>query len=439
MNSARPLCFAVLAVVGGCTKTPLWTQFHGDGANAGYASVRSQTDLGIPKRVFVGDVATSSPVLAQGGKIYVATLQGAVVGVTTAGQIFANKVVEVGATIVAAPAFGQDGNVYVVATRKLDDGNRVSTLYTLSGADLSAIRAFPFPHGSYSTAAPKTIRTPDGVKVILAVRGPSPLENEVIVLDAQGGRDAVSIPVKCPTDITGGVSDFAEGFLGYVTGGLYTLKDYPFHVEPLDPTELLIWPHPTPAFVTRGDGHVTIVVATNGCALSAFDWDDTRHVLAEIWVHTDTHAYYSSPAISLNGHVLVGRNDGHVKSYRLTDGLEEWDFPGPNPIQASAALLIEGNSATYVMAYKHLLVLDSGGNLTDQLDMPSVTLASPALSLSRLYISTPAGFSSLSFDLKEAHTDTKAAGGASSPAIGLDGSIYAISGDGFLNIYAGPP
>ena len=107
MNSARPLCFAVLAVVGGCTKTPLWTQFHGDGANAGYASVRSQTDLGIPKRVFVGDVATSSPVLAQGGKIYVATLQGAVVGVTTAGQIFANKVVEVGATIVAAPALAK--------------------------------------------------------------------------------------------------------------------------------------------------------------------------------------------------------------------------------------------------------------------------------------------------------------------------------------------
>jgi len=312
MNSVRPLCFAVLAVVGGCTKTPLWTQFHGDGANGGYASVRSQADLGIPKRVFVGAVPTGSPVLAPGGRIYVANLQGAVVGVTTAGQIFANKVVEVGATVVAAPALGQDGNVYVVATRKLDDGNRVSTLYTLSGTDLTATRAFPFPHGSYSTAAPKTIRTPDGIKVILAVRGPSPLKNEVIVLDAQGGRDAVSIPVKCPSDITGGVSDFAEGFLAYVTFGLYMLREFPLPIGPLEPTELLIWPHPTPAFVTRGDGHVTIVVATNGCALSAFDWDDTRRVLTENWVHTDTHAYYSSPAISVNGHVLVGRNDGHV-------------------------------------------------------------------------------------------------------------------------------
>ena len=161
-----------------------------------------------------------------------------------------------------------------------------------------------------------------------------------------------------------------------------------------------------------------------------------------LWRQEHSFEKHSSAAVSANGLMVFGRQDGKVQAYDVETGVKMWEYDAGQPVFATPGIAAE--KFVFVVSKDHLQVLNiSDGTLvqddksTGKLSLQGVTHTSPALTANRVYVST-FEMLTVTYDLKTRVHDTNFHGnGLSSPAVGRDGALYLVAGDGTIRKYAG--
>jgi outer membrane protein assembly factor BamB len=180
-----------------------------------------------------------------------------------------------------------------------------------------------------------------------------------------------------------------------------------------------------------------VVASTNQCGTEAFDWQAAPGAgFLRRWYNPATsECFLSSPAVSVAGEVVVGMSCGFVWSYALDTGKQNWFYRADEPVLATAAFYA-GVSDVYAVGLNHVHYLINGA-LAQKPALPASTVASPAATWTRIFVSTRSGLRAFSPDLTTFQTDGAISGGMSSPAVASDGTVYVVTSGGELIAYRG--
>jgi outer membrane protein assembly factor BamB len=218
---------------------------------------------------------------------------------------------------------------------------------------------------------------------------------------------------------------------------------FEFKIDPIH-SPLYDWIDPTVAIAQIKDvtrpGKPVIVVAPNTCPMQAYEFDPSgKGSLTRLWIKTSLDAvqYYSSPAIEKSGgNIIIGR--GHnVTAYELMTGNQVWDYDAGSDVLATPALFA-GTTQAYIVSDQHVDCVEYG-KLIHRFDLSKPSLASPAITFDKVYVSTPDDLLTFNFDLtldngvkKNRELRGNIPGGLSSPAVGKDGLVFCYQVNGFL-------
>jgi outer membrane protein assembly factor BamB len=430
----------------------VWKQFHADGPSQGFTGVRSEPALQPKWSVEIGPVSYSSPAVGDNGTIYVGTTDGRLVAVSPDGVVLWTETFN-DSVIVTSPAVGEDGNVYIVLNFRTP-GRVIPFLVSFTSAgEYRWVHAFmqglPTP---FTTASVKCSGTGSDfalfLPLILSNKDYDPLGgetpenglNELLVLQESAVVDRKIIGGCLSARGSGGfgfLDDLWDFLSGDWTGEITS--------EPL--YEQLGWLQPTVAIVNYRSlvtGRFAVVADTcHGLRLTGFkvSWPAKIH---RLWTYEDDsdENFYSSPAVFPSGLTVIGCKDGRVQAfaYDASRGPEErlWEYDAGEAVMATPASF---GRQVYVASLRHLHVLDYNGDLLHKTALAGQSVASPALSGSFVYVSTTGGLQTFRFDLSDPVIATGGWGGLSSPAVGKDGTIYAVLTDEskkwFLRAYGG--
>lgn len=432
----RTLCLLlVLVLASGCDE---WTQFHGNGANSGFRAVHTTFARASEKwNVPVGNTAFSSPVVGPDGRIYVGVSKdnGELVAVSPDGVEQWRSVIS-NAAIVTTPALAPDGSIFLVTGHPLSDGTAMSLLLKF-GADGAMVGAVPFPDTGFTTASAKIVPTAQGYEIATYV--PVHLQGEaqgselVLFDDRLDLLDRQELPV-CRGDDDSWLEDFFDG-IGEFFDDLFEGLDGFDHLPiPSQIVTMYGKLDPTPAVTDIDDeGRVGIVTA-GPCHVVAFA--KAGSTLTEVWQHelTQNPMPLSSPALMLDGTLAIsgGKADwdhGHVYDLDPLTGDRLWEVKTGSPAIATPT---SNGRFVYVATLDELLVLEDGEVFASREYGKDIqTASSVALSANGGFLSAGGLFLSFSYELDDELAIEKHLGGLSSPAIGDDGTIYAIA-DGLL-------
>jgi outer membrane protein assembly factor BamB len=433
-------CIPVLIyLVSGC-KEDKWTEFHGNSANDGYANVHSNAADINDWAAFVGSVYYSSPAVADDGTIYVGTTDGNLVAVNSNGSV---KWYDHLVGSLSSPTLGKDGNIYISNIQKIDPKTFSSCVFCLKpGSTTTSLTWwYAIPDNGYTTASPKVWSNEKETYTFVPVH--TNTGHELFVLDKTGAL-VNRTKLACPQDnIIGGYSweDFGKVITGILTFGISTVfwSPFEFKVDPVS-SPLYNWMDPTVAIAEinkiTNPGKPVVVVAPNTCPMEAFEWDPGAKTLTQLWMKSsdDAAEFYSSPAITTSGSVVIGRGK-NVTAYDLMKGNQLWDYDAGSEVKATPAIYA-GTLQTYIVSEEHVDCLEDGKR-TYRYDLSSPTLASPLVTIDRVYVSTPQQLLSFLLDLTPDAGNHEGStiginGGFSSPAISADGVVYVVETNGIL-------
>lgn len=410
-----------------------WTQFHADGPNQGFIAVHSTYALNPKWTVDLGDgVAFSSPVLSKDGSIYVGASKG-LVKVSQDGSIIW-KTSFPDARILSSPAVGPDGNIYVISTKNISDKQYHSELHSVtSNGSINWSRNFGGVISDiYTTSSPKIWGNEKNMSIFVYIKK--------LYVFSQDGRLLAGYDVenRCTTIV--GTSWFSEFFeeLGKFFVSLFSGDLFTFDVSALNWHEIFGWPDPTVAIVsypnTKFELEPLIVVA-NVCGMTGIQWkpDDKLNTLW-VWNLPDPKKH-TSPAVFPNDTIAIGREDGLVELFNVETGAKLSQYNAGEKLVGTPASILGVNF--YATSLRHLHEFAANGNLLRKFELKGETLASPAVTADAVYISTTAGLETFALDYSVYTADIKPSGGVSSPAVGVDGTIYMITHDGQLRAYPG--
>lgn len=428
-----------------------WPAFHGDNANHGASFVATGFALEPKWSVGVGPVLYSSPVIGGNGRIVLGDMNGRLHAINRFGTVawrldFTPVMGAPPAMINASPAVSENGAIYVVTTEAVGDEVYRSTLHLVT-ADGRILRSTTLPDGGYTTAAPKLWRFDGEDHVFLYVRRGFD-KSALMVFDkfaqlvAREDMDCVT-PVEGSSSIWDALGEFFDLVHdAFFDGDLGIDFDTSVVIPPL--SERFGWLDPTvaivdePGLVERGHAHV--VVVDKACFIKAFEWQ--KPTLTELWSERHDFRFQSSPTVveAARTIILAGK-DGRVRGHDLVTGEEKWQTDlKSGPIMSTPATL--GGSIVYVVTEELLATLDAAdGSVLRRRAGNGRTVASPVLSGSHLFVSTIDGLATYSFDFLDQTSVHQGRGGLATPALGSDGTLYAVTAtageERFLRAYGG--
>lgn len=424
--------------VGGPLPRPgSWPVFHGENANHGALFVATDFALEPKWSVDVGPVLYSSPVVGGNGSVYVGDLNGRLHAISRFGSKrwmldFTPAMGSPPAMINSSPAVSDNGAIYVVSTEVVAEETFRSTLHVV-GSNGALIRSTPLPEEGYTTSSPKIWRFDGEDHIFLYVREGFD-SAALLVFDALGqvvAREAMfcNTPVTGSSPIWDALGTFFELMHdAFFDGDLGIEFDTSGTSTPL--SERFGWLDPTVAIVDEPglieEGRPLIVVVDKACFVKAFEWAEPR--LVERWSDRHEFLFQSSPAVAEAGRVIVtGDREGHVRGRDLITGDELWEQDlDDGPIMSTAATF--GGSIAYVLTEEHIAGLDTAdGTLLLRQPTTGRSAASPVLTGSKLYVSSRADLASYSLDLRDHVHIHQGRGGLATPAVGADGTIYAVT------------
>lgn len=411
-------------LLAGCDET--WMQFHGNGPSSGFVPIDVAPAVRTRWRARVGGVTYSSPVVGPDGTIYVGNTDGELVAVNPDGSERWRSAFP-GTRILSSPAVAAAGEIYVVTSRKAEDGTVSSSLSRVE-ADGSRTWTTGFPEGGITTASPKLWSFEQRTHVLVQVLNKSAAE--LVIVQDDGAilhRHDVDI---CPPPGADLWPDFFEDIAGFLSDIWDVFSEIPSDFDPaaLDIPTVFGWPDPTVAVLSRpGEDEAGVIVA-NGCGVSAWRW--APPVLTSVWIHevSEERRRYSSPAVFEGGLLALAGEDRRVRGFDALTGELLWEQELAESILSSPASF---GRQIWVASLNHLVMLDYNGDILDEIDLgeSEETAASVALGANLGFLSTTSALHSFGFDFDPVISIRPLDGGLSSPAIGSDGTLYVVSGD----------
>jgi outer membrane protein assembly factor BamB len=344
--------------------------------------------------------------------------------------------------IVSSPSVSDQRNIYVVSNHKAGDDRYRSILHKIDQFK-NQKWSYTFPDNGFATGSPKVMTTLKEtlIFVYLSVDKVEDIQAELFVLRDEGNRvqlvDRKSL-ASCRNDLGNSASDFDDLREFYAdTWNLVGKQPRVSNERRMVLPDRFI--DPTVAVVT-GRAKPLIAIADNLCSIGVFEWDGTA--LSGLWRQEHGFEKHSSAAVSANGRMVFGRQDGKVQAFDVETGVKMWEYDAGQPVFATPVIAQE--KFVFVVAKDHIQVLNlSEGTLvhddksTGKLPLHGVTHSSPAVTANRVYVST-FEMLTVTYDLKTRGHDTNFHGnGLSSPAVGRDGAVYVVAEDGTVRKYAG--
>ncbi|UCF93954.1 MAG: PQQ-binding-like beta-propeller repeat protein [Desulfobacterales bacterium] len=432
------------ALIAGCSvhAVPQWGQFHGDPASRGFQQVESGFALSSAWKSKAYEITTSSPVIGKDteGKetIYIGTTGALLVALSAedGSEKWRRAFGSLGtpAHLVSSPAVSKMGDIYVVASHRVDHGRLQSTLCKVDPFG-NPVWSYSFPDHGFTTGSPKVVQRGDDTLIFTYVYvGPvGDLRGELFVLRDEGYR-AELLQRKalgaCRDDITGSGSgrddrlDSLDAVWDFITAfPIERQRDGTLPNQFLDPTV---------AIVSQGE-RLLIAIADNLCRLGVYEWQEGQ--LSVLWGLEHAFEKHSSTALLSSGLMVFGRRDGKVLAHDVDTGAKMWEYDAGQPVMATPAeararliFVVSKDNIQVVNAADGTLVHD--GTFPRKLKLRGQTFASPAVTTNRVYV--PAWeMLTVTHDFRTRSHDTNFHGnGLSSAAIGDDGAVYAVAIDG---------
>ncbi|GKS63161.1 hypothetical protein YTPLAS72_04650 [Nitrospira sp.] len=394
----------------------------------------------------------AGPVVAPDGSVYLGTQEGKVIALHADGKPFWSRDINAGEGIVASPAIGVDGSVYVIGTKsettKIDHSfgsfkktEIKSTLYAFNTSGALLART-PFPtrtglHGA--TTAPPNIVGVGGKEIILAPaiyrnRNISGVEMRLIGFAPTGGIAFDQLVAAQPGTATGGATAQGKGIsasdvvclvppLGFVYCAIcgFGQCDY-------DPLVGPGVPPPMPGvgvFTFAGGGAPHVLVSDQRHTIRGFTATSTAGLNDTFRARDDERSFVSAPMVLPDGHTLLSTGSGEIV-FAGPNGNKLPPVRSPGMVYGPATLTVKGFAV--VVGASGLVVLNNGSVVAQMSLQPSYTSA--AASRTHVFVSTTDAFVTLDADARlELQKFDWVGGGKSPPAIGPDGRVYAIASD----------
>jgi hypothetical protein len=425
------LVLAIGLLNGGCwwwspritLKVPTWSQSHADVANSGQSLVGAPAKPSKAIVAQLGIIAASSAVLGPDQSVYI--------GTSFAGSdASTSELVHLSGTtlailqkvrlggVLSTPAVDRDGNVYIAQINIDGSGAHLLSF----SADLKKRNfdiALPAAH---SVSSPKILPLSSGSLIFEAYDAAF---GSLLIVNEQG-KKLVNDDKMCSI-VTGGIRDFGPpGIDGINLPSAYT-----------------------PSVGIRAvQERYYLVLASNRCAIQFYTLQVgqtsadvptlTRSASAD--GNGDNNKYYSSPAISLDGTVVINDSEKNTTAYDITTttGQPKWQHQTSGDLFTTPALLPGAINKVYLISSELLTKLDlATGQGEGAVELAGPTEASPATAGNYIFISKKSGL--LTYDLNFAPVAfAPLAGGYSSPAIGADGQVYIGAKDGRFYLFPGP-
>jgi outer membrane protein assembly factor BamB len=416
-----------------------WRHFHGGLAGEGFLNVKSGYAVSPAWKSEPFALTGSSPVVGRDAigaeVVYVGTVDALLVAVDAGnGAVRWKRFLgdaEGRTSIVSSPTVDDDGGVLVLTTTELPDGRLQSSLHKVDGLG-NKRWSHPLPDGGISMGSPKAFAYA-GQPLVLAqslTGGPASLRSELVVV-RDAGAWAEVLSRKSFGDCAAGGAVSAR-----LRKSWHLLTAWPSKPG-ANPAEVVFEPSPAVRFFRSG---LLIAMADNLCRVGVFGWDG--HELSILWNVSQSGGIHSSPAILSNNQIVFGRRDGKLLAYDAETGVKLWEYDAGEPILATPSGSAEG--VVFAVSQEHLHAVhvgDAGAVIpsrsSQRLKIPGPTLASPVTTAECVYL--PAReMLTVSHDFKvRSHNTAFVGNGFSSPAVGIDGSLYVVAADGSIWKYRG--
>ena len=442
----------VLVAIVGCAggKPTRWGHFHGNLSSQGVQPVESGFALSSHWISKPYRITSSSPVIGSDFQdrevVYIGTADGVLLALRSEdGKEKWKKTLAAAGSetrIISSPSVSDQRNIYVISSRKVGDRLFESTLHKIDQFS-NQKWSFTFPDNGFGGGSPKvmTTRNETLIFVYLVVGMDEEPRGDLFVLRDVGSRvelvDRQSL-ATCRYDPSGSGSSLNE-FLDYYADTWDLVGSFP----PDSDDKGVVLPDrfvdPTVAVVADREKPL-IAIADNLCSIGAFEWNGSR--LSVLWRQEHNFEKHSSAAISSDGLMVFGKQDGYVQAYDVETGVKMWEFDAGGAAFATPGIASE--KLVFVVSKDQIQVLNISDGSLDQdekskgrLPLLGMTHSSPAVTANRVYLST-FEMLTVTFDFKTSGHDTNFHGnGLSSVAIGRGGAVYAVASDGTIHKYAG--
>ena len=446
------LLILLLAALAGCAggKPTRWGHFHGNLSSQGVQPVESGFALSSHWVSKPYRITSSSPVIGSDFQdreiVYIGSIDAELLAIRSEdGSEKWKKSLSAagsGSRIISSPSVSDKRNIYVITSRKV--GSRVfeSTLHKID--QFSNERwSYTFPDNGFGGGSPKVMTTPGEtlIFVYLTVGMDREPRGDLFVLRDLGSRvelaDRQSLG-SCHFESSGSGSNLNE-LLDYYADTWELVGRFPPESAERGVVLPDLFVDPTVAVVESRENPL-IAIADNLCSIGAFEWNGSG--LSVLWRQEHDFKKHSSAAISPEGLMVFGNQDGRILAHDVETGVKMWEYDVGRTAFATPGIATE--KFVFIASRDQIQVLNiSDGSLAyddkskGRLPLLGVTHSSPAVTANRVYLST-FEMLTVTYDLKTRGHDTNFHGnGLSSVAIGHGGAVYAVASDGTIHKYAG--
>ncbi len=351
------LSFVIIGVGSLAFAAEDWPTYQGDSQRTGQSEYTAPEEGGVVWKFDAGSSIAGSPIVAQDGRIYVASTAGTLFSLSSGGE--KNWEFATEDPIFGTPALSLEGNVHV--------GDTGGTLYCVSpeGEELWQWRSRTNRPSNESRFTSGILVDPNGDiwiggwdenMYVVSPQGEAGAEQKNRYTIGQYVKSAATTDGESMVFVPYASSMGRESALAvdaYPLGGgreLWTAR------APMDSDR---WPVVASTAVDFARQRIYAAgVGYQQGAIACFDMNDGE----TIWGEIVPHSIYSTPAISPDGSVVVGDLGGRVCSYAAEDGGLNWEFQTDAYVILGSAT-VDANGTTLIGAGDGALyAIDSEGN-----------------------------------------------------------------------------